>query len=689
MIKEIIKRDGRVVLFEQEKITEAIWKAAKVVGGKDRGRAEFLSDQVVRILEQQFIYKKPTVEEVQDIVEKVLIENGHAKTAKAYILYRQQRTEIRNFQNLMLNSARMVQEYIDEKSWKVKENSNMDFSLQGLNNHIVSAVTSNYWIEKIYPLKIKESHQYGDFHIHDLSLLAPYCCGWNLEDILLKGFRGAPQKVSSRPPKHFRSALGMITNFLYTLQGEAAGAMALSSVDTLLAPFVRHDNLDYRGVKQAVQEFIFNMNVPTRVGFQTPFVNFTLDVTVPETYADQPVIIGGETKQETYKEFQQEIDMINKAFCEVMTEGDAEGRVFTFPIPTYNVTADFFKSPNAQEIMQMTAKYGIPYFANFINSDLDPSDVRSMCCRLRLNLEELIKRGGGLFGAHPLTGSIGVVTINLARIGYKAKDINDFKGRLRSLAELAKDSLLIKRNILEQLTESGLYPYSRYYLKSVKDRFGKYWSNHFNTIGIIGAHESLLNFIGKGIDSPEGHAIAKEILSFLRELLIKFQEETGQLFNLEATPAEGASYRLALADKELYPDIITSGTNICYYTNSTQMPVAFNGDLFDILNNQEQLQTQYTGGTVLHLYAGEKIEDPHSCQKLIQKVFSSYQLPYLSITPTFSICPDHGYLSGEQFNCPHCGANTEIWSRVVGYYRPIQNWNRGKQEEYRSRRAIL
>ena len=683
---KIIKRSGDIVPFDQDKITIAIFKAAKAVGGSDFIRAKELSGQVVAA------YQKnnkgiPTVEEIQDIVEEVLIESGHAKTAKAYILYRQQRTEIRNFQNLMLNSAKMVQEYLGGDDWRINENSNMNYSLQGLNNHIITAVTSKYWLEKVYPQKIREAHQYGDFHIHDLSLLAPYCCGWNLEDILLHGFRGAPQKTSSAPAKHFRAALGQIVNFFYTLQGEAAGAQALSSFDTYLAPFIRYDNLSYRDVEQAMQEFIFNLNVPTRVGFQSPFINITMDVTVPGTLANQPAIIGGQMQKETYGEFQEEMNLLNKAFCKVMMAGDSDGRIFTFPIPTYNVTNDFFENPVIDEIMEMTAKYGIPYFANFINSDLSPEDVRSMCCRLRLDTRELHRRGGGLFGANPMTGSIGVVTINLPRIGYKAKTLEDYMNRLTALAELAKESLLIKRDVLEQLTSKGIYPYSKFYLDSVYQRFGRYWDNHFNTIGIVGMNESILNYTRQDITTPLGQEMAKAIIDHLRKVLVRFQKETGQMFNLEATPAESTAYRLALLDKELYPDIITAGEKEPYYTNSTQLPVDAPLDLFEALGLQDELQTKYTGGTVFHAYLGERLDDLATCKKIIKRILSNYHLPYVSLTPTFSICEDHGYLNGEQFTCPYCQKETEVWSRVVGFYRPVQNWNKGKEEEYKERKV--
>ncbi len=1041
MIEKIIKRDGRVVSFDKEKITEAIFKAAAAVGGGDRDRAVYLTDQVMEIIEDTFTVEYPSVEEVQDIVEKVLIENGHAKTAKAYILYRKQRSEVRNFQHLMLNAEKMVQDYIGGLDWRVKENSNMNFSLQGLNNHIISAVTSRYWLEKVYPDKIREAHRWGDLHIHDLGLLAPYCCGWNLEDILLNGFRGAPQKVTSKPPNHLKTALGQVVNFFYTLQGEcyaedtqvltdtgwkffyelngkdkvytlnnetnkielqrpvqffaydydgemyhfhnnrvnllvtpnhnmvvdqyspyngvryfrkivkaknfnpnlhfipkqgewqgervdffvlpgievkqyrnygssyvtvkkkekkikmddwlaflgfwlaegstylqkrnranrnktyyeyqvrihqnagttaeefeevlqrlpftyskkqfndkieyciwdkqlfsylrklgkagekkmscelkqlekrqlkilfdwmmkgdgyesngnliyytksraladdvqdivmklgyaasiykkqkehfcwygvsisrnkrnfvcngvekkhykgkvycvevpnhtlyvrrkdkpawcgnSAGAQALANFDTYLAPFIRYDGLDYKGVKQAMQEFIFNLNVPTRVGFQTPFINITLDVNPSPALADQPVVVGGLVREETYGQFQEEMDLLNRAFCEVMMEGDAEGRVFTFPIPTYNVSGDFFQNPVTEEIMAMTAKYGIPYFANFINSDLSPEDVRSMCCRLRLDNRELKRRGGGLFGANPLTGSIGVVTINLPRLGFKSGHLGEFLERLTGQAELARDSLVIKRDILEQLTSSGLYPYSRYYLRQVYERFGSYWENHFNTIGIIGMNEALENLFGCDITTGEGQEAANIAIDHLRSLLIRFQEETGQMFNLEATPGEGTSYRLALLDRELYPGIAVSGSvEAPFYTNSTQLPVGHTDDIFEALDLQDDLQCKYTGGTVFHAFLGERIEDVEAAKKLLQRVCERYSLPYVSLTPTFSVCRGHGYLPGEQFLCPYCGQEAEVWSRVVGYYRPVQNWNLGKVQEFNERKMF-
>ena len=688
MPEKIIKRDGRVVSFDQERIINAIFKAAKAVGGADRLLAANLSGEVVGILDERFAQKIPTVEDVQDTVEKVLIENGHAKTAKAYILYRRQHEELRDIRNLFLSAENMFNEYLGGQDWKIKENSNMNYSLQGLNNHVISTVTSKYWLEKIYPEEVKEAHLRGDLHIHDLGLLAPYCCGWDLFDLLMHGFAGVAQKVESAPPKHFRTALGQVVNFFFTLQGEAAGAQALANFDTYLAPFIHFDNLSFKEVKQAMQEFVFNINVPTRVGFQTPFVNITMDVTVSPVLADQPVLIGGKYRDQKYREFQKEMDMLNEAFCDVMMEGDARGRTFTFPIPTYNVTEDFhWESSVVEKIMQMTARYGIPYFANFINSDLSPEDVRSMCCRLRLDNRELRNRGGGLFGANPLTGSVGVVTLNMPRIGFLATSEEDFLERTRTLMEAARESLLLKKEVLEKMTNLGLYPYSRHYLRVVKERFGGYWHNHFNTIGLVGVNEAALNFLGVNIGTGEGQQFARKLLQFMRETLLRFQEETDQLFNLEATPAEGTAYRLAKLDKEMYPSIITAGQKEPYYTNSTQLPANFTDDLYEALTLQEPLQTFYTGGTVFHAYLGESLSDTASCKNLLKKMVGNSKIPYVTITPTFSVCMDHGYLTGEQPKCPRCGEETEVWSRVVGFYRPVQNWNKGKQEEYGERKT--
>ncbi|ADQ46928.1 anaerobic ribonucleoside-triphosphate reductase [Caldicellulosiruptor kronotskyensis 2002] len=687
MITKVMKRDGTIVDFDRKKIENAIFKAAKAVGGSDYSIAEKLTDQVIEILEQKFGYSIPHVEDIQDIVEKVLIENGHAKTAKAYILYRKQHQDMREFKNLFLDIENTVDQYIGKMDWRVNENSNMSYSLQGLNNHISTAVISKYWLNKIYPKEVAEAHINGDFHLHDLGVLGVYCCGWDLRDLLLNGFTGVEGKVASKPAKHFRSALGQIVNFFYTLQGEAAGAQAFSNFDTYLAPFIYYDKLTYSDVKQALQEFVFNTNVPTRVGFQSPFTNITLDLVPPSTLKDEPVIIGGQIMDRTYKEFQREMDMFNMAFAEVMMEGDAKGRIFSFPIPTYNITKDFdWDSPVVNKIMEMTAKYGLPYFSNFINSDMKPEDARSMCCRLRLDNRELRKRGGGLFGANPLTGSIGVVTINLPRIGYLSKSEDEYFERLARLMDIAKTSLEIKREVLEDLTKKGLYPYSRFYLRDIYARFGEYWKNHFNTIGIVGMHESLLNFMGVGIDTKEGREFAIKVLDFMRERIIKYQEETGILYNLEATPAEGTSYRLARKDKQMFPDIITSGKDEPFYTNSTQLPVDYTDDIFTALDHQEELQIRYTGGTVLHGFVGEKIDDIEVCKEIVKKIAYNYRIPYYTITPTFSVCPDHGYVAGEYFSCPTCGKECEVYSRVVGYYRPVQCWNKGKQEEFKFRK---
>lgn len=692
MITRIIKRDGREVPFNAEKIVQAIYKAARAVGGHDLTLARKLTDQVIQNYEKNHPTEIiPTVEEIQDTVEKVLIESGHARTAKAYIIYRNQRSEIRNLKSLLLNIGDIVDHYIHNTDWKVRENSNMGYSLQGLNNHIASTVTKKYWLEKIYPQEVRAAHNSGALHIHDLGQLSVYCCGWDISDLLKNGFTGVKGKIQSLPPKHFRSALGQIVNFFYTLQGEAAGAQALSNFDTYLAPFIFYDNLSYREVKQAMQEFIFNLNVPTRVGFQTPFVNITLDLTCPASLKDMPIIIGGQYKNKKYSNFQKEMDMFNQAFCEIMMEGDADGRIFTFPIPTYNITEDLdWNSPMMSAVMEMTMKFGLPYFSNFINSDLDPDDVRSMCCRLRLDNRELRKRGGGLFGANPMTGSIGVVTLNMPRIGYSARNKAEFFEQVSSLMDIARTSLSIKRKLLEQMTDMGLYPYARFYLRQIKETQGAYWANHFNTVGLIGMHEALLNFMGKGIDTPDGQAFAIEVMDFMRQKLQDMQEEEpDMLYNLEATPGEGTTYRLARLDKERFPEIITSGNDEPYYTNSTQLPVDFTEDIFTAFELQNELQTKYTGGTVLHGFVGEAIQDIETTKHLIKKLAHHFNIPYFTLTPTFSICEEHGHLKGEHFTCPYCGNDCEVWSRVVGYYRPVQCWNNGKQEEFKDRKTFV
>lgn len=694
MFKEIRKRDGRIVKFDASKITNAIAKAGMATGEFGRDIAERLTLKVLSLAEEVIKNEIPTVEEIQDVVEEVLIGSPYKKTAKAYILYRDQHTKIREISAKA--NVDLVDQYLEKIDWQVQENSNMTFSLQGLNNYIASEISKVYWLNKIYPPEIRNAHINGDFHIHDLNSLSVYCVGWDLQDLLIEGFRGVPGKAESKPAKHFRSALGQIVNFFYTLQGEAAGAQAFSNFDTLLAPFIRFDNLSYRDVKQALQEFIFNTNVSTRTGFQTPFTNVTLDLTVPQFMKDQPVIIGGKPQSATYGEFQEELDIFNKAFLEVMLEGDAKGRVFTFPIPTYSITKDFdWDNPNIELLWEVTAKYGIPYFSNFINSDMKPEDVRSMCCRLRLNNRELQKRGGGLFGANPLTGSIGVVTINMPRLGYLSKDEDEFFERLEKLMILAKESLEIKRKVLERFTERDLYPYSKFYLREVKKRFGEYWKNHFSTIGLIGMNEACLNLLGVDIGTEEGKDFTIEVLSFMREKLIEFQEETGNIYNLEATPGEGTSYRLARIDKDKYPEIICANEREFrqvsaepFYTNSTQLPVNYTDDIFYALDLQDDIQTMYTGGTVFHIFVGERIQDHSSVRNLVKKVCENYKLPYITITPTFSVCPSHGYIAGEFDICPKCGETTEIYSRVVGYLRPVNQWNKGKQEEFKLRRTF-
>ena len=645
-------------------------------------------------LAQQTINGIPTVEQIQDIVEEILLTSPYRRTAKAYILYREQHAKIREI--AAKASVDLVEQYLKRIDWKVNENSNMTYSLQGLNHYISSEVSKIYWLNKIYPHEIRKAHLNGDFHIHDLNLLAPYCVGWDLYDLLLTGFKGVTGKVESNPARHFRSALGQIVNFFYTLQGEAAGAQAFSNFDTLLAPFIRYDGLDYKEVKQALQEFIFNINVPTRVGFQTPFTNVTMDLNIPEYLKEQTAVVGGELQGLTYGDFQKEVDMFNKAFFEVMIEGDAKGRVFTFPIPTYNITKNFdWENENLEGLWYMAAKYGIPYFANFVNSDMNPEDARSMCCRLRLDTRELRRRGGGLFGANPLTGSIGVVTINMPRIAYLSKDEDNFLEKLEKLMDLAKESLEIKRKVLEKFTENNLYPYSKFYLRHVKKRFDSYWKNHFSTIGLIGMNEACINLLGENIASPAGKKFTLKVLDFMRSLLLQFQEETGNNYNLEATPAEGTSYRLAKIDKAKYPKIVCANEDEYskgaepFYTNSTHLPINYTDDLFEVLEHQNEIQSKYTGGTVLHIFVGEKIDDVGVIKTLIQRICSNYKLPYFTITPTFSICPSHGYLSGEHKRCPKCNNECEVYSRVVGYLRPVKQWNKGKQEEFRIRKTFV
>jgi len=704
MPQKIIKRDGKEVTFEEKKIERAIKNAGGATQEFDGKVAKILAKQVVQIMKTSLKEKiekhVPRVEEIQDIVEKVLMQSRYKKTAKAYILYRAQHAEMRAFATAA--SLGLIDNYLEKLDWQVKENSNMGYSLQGLNNYIFSEVSKTYWLNKIYPREIREAYENGDLHLHDLGTLSIYCVGWDLMDLLTEGFRGVSDKIESAPPKHFRTALGQIVNFMYTLQGEAAGAIAFSNFDTLLAPFIRYDGLTSDEVKQSLQEFVFNMNVPTRVGFQTPFSNITLDLTPSANFKKTKVIIGGKPQNETYSEFQREMDMLNTAFFAVMSEGDAAGRVFTFPIPTVNVTKDFdWDNPNLKGLWEITAKYGVPYFSNFVNSDMKPEDTRSMCCRLRLDLEELDRRGGGLFGANALTGSVGVVTVNLPRLGYLAKGKGKDKGKkifyklLAEQMDIAKESLEIKRKILERFTDANLYPYTKFYLRKIKQSYGEYWKNHFSTIGLVGMNEAALNLIGCDIGHDEGRKFAGEVLDFMRERLVGYQKATGNLYNLEASPAEGTAYRLALRDKKLYPDIIVANEGDLangaqpFYTNSSQLPVNYTDDIIEALDIQDTLQTKYTGGTVIHLFLGERIVDASSVPSLVKKICENYKLPYFTLTPTFSVCSSHGYIAGEKHACPTCNAACEVYSRVVGYLRPVSQWNAGKQEEYKLRDTFI
>ncbi|MDF2880020.1 MAG: anaerobic ribonucleoside-triphosphate reductase [Clostridiaceae bacterium] len=692
---KVVKRNGEVVSFDEIKIRNAIRKAHIAVYPFSNAqnlllKVQVLSNKVIeRLNELSFEKKFPTVEEIQDLVEDVLLDSDR-KVYKAFAVYRSKHAEKRQEKEVVGGVQRIFDQYIGLKDWKTKENSNMAYSLQGLNQYIVAELTEEYWLNKIYPQTIRESHKSGDFHLHDLSLFAPYCCGWSLEDLLREGFCGVEGKTESAPPKHFKPALGQIVNFLYTLQGEAAGAQAFSNFDTLLAPFIKEDNLTYKEVKQAMQEFIFNCNVPTRVGFQTPFINLTMDLTVPENYKNNPILIGGKLLlDKVYGDYQKEMNMLNQAFAEVMLEGDKLGRQFSFPLPTYNLTQNFdWDNPVLDIVFEMTAKYGIPSFCNYINSELSPEDATSMCCRLRLDRRELKKRGGGgLFGSAPLTGSTGVVTINMPRLGYVSKNEEDFFARLRYLMDLAKESLMIKRKILEHNTEIGLYPYAKFYLKNTYARHGSYWANHFSTIGLNGMNECLMNFFGKEttMATKEGIAFTTKVLDYMRDVLQEYQEEEGNvMFNLEATPAEGTAYKLALKDKKIYPNIISQGTDEPYYTNSTQLPVNLTDDLFDALDLQEELQTKYTGGTTFHGYLGQRIEKD-TCKALVRKIAENYRIPYFTISPTYSVCPEHGYIKGENFTCPICGKESEVWARVVGFNRPVKQWNKGKREEFKDR----
>ena len=690
MYNYIKKRDGRKVKFNDRKIMSAIERAGLETGEFAEAEADKLTKKVLARAEKELTEKVPGVEQVQDIVEEVLLSSRYKKTAKAYIIYRDQHKKLREITDAA--HLDLMDQYLSRLDWRVNENSNMGYSLQGLNNYIASEVSKTYWLNKVYTPEIGRLHRSGDMHIHDLNLLSVYCVGWDLQDLLRSGFTGVQNKISSKPAKHFRAILGQVVNFFYTLQGEAAGAQAFSNFDTLLAPFIKYDKLSYDEVKQSLQEFVFNVNVPTRVGFQTPFTNITLDLECPSYMKGQPVVIGGELQDTNYGDHQEEMNMFNRALLEVLTEGDASGRVFTFPIPTYNITKDFnWDNPVIENLWEASAKYGIPYFSNFVNSDMSPEDARSMCCRLRIDNRQLEYRGGGLFGSNPMTGSVGVVTINLPRLALKSKDETEFRKGLDYLMEKAKESLEVKRKTLEVLTDKNLYPYTKFYLRDIKKRFGVYWKNHFSTIGLIGMNEAALNLLGADIGSDTGREFAERTLDYMRNRLVEFQKETGNNYNLEATPAEGTTYRLARIDKADFPETahfangIGAAVEHPFYTNSTHLPVNYTDDLFELLDLQDELQTKYTGGTVIHFFLGERMANAKTLKGLVKKICDNYRLPYFTFSPSFSICRNHGYLLGEQAHCPKCNELCEVYSRVVGFLRPVEQWNKGKQAEFAMR----
>jgi ribonucleoside-triphosphate reductase len=679
-ISRIKKRDGQIADFVQDKITKAIYNAMEANGMPDQQAAQKISDIVTYVLEDKWGgYTIPSVEQIQDIVEMVLMKQGYHDIAKSYILYRERHKDIREARKIGLNLERLIKDYIEDVDWKIRENSNEGvMSFSGLNARVSGEVLSNFALNQLYSENIKEAHLAGQFHIHDLSYpIVGYCAGWSLENLLRKGFGHVPNQVHSFPARHLETATLHMVNFIGTMQGEFAGAQAFSSVDTLLAPFVRADNLDYEDVKQDIQKLIFGLNVPSRWGWQTPFSNLTFDLNVPADMKDKAAIVGGKEINSTYGEYQSEMDMINRAFLELMIEGDQSGRVFTFPIPTYNLSRDFdWDSPISDLLFTVTAKYGIPYFQNYIGTNLDPGDIRAMCCRLNLDQRELMRRPGNIWGPGDSTGSIGVVTINLNRVGYEASTREEFFNQLRHLMTLAKESLETKREVINNMLSKGLVPYTMVYLG--------HFDNHFSTIGLCGMNEACLNFLGQEIGTPEGKAFAIEVLEFMRSTIQEFQEETGNLYNLEATPAESTSYRLARLDKQRYNSIITSGTDkYPFLTNSSQLNVDATRDVFEAIEHQVDLQPLYTGGTIFHAFLPEPI-DKVTCKKLVQKIAQT-KLPYFSITPTFSVCRNHGYLAGEVSECPDCDSPTEVYSRIVGYLRPVATWNDGKKQEYKER----
>ena len=683
---QVIKRDGEIAEFNLGKITEAIKKAFKATK-KDYNNEilELLSLRVTADFQNKMKDGRISVEQIQDSAEHVLEETGYTDVAKAYILYRKQRERIRNMKNTILDYKDVVNSYVKVEDWRVKENSTVTYSVGGLILSNSGAITANYWLSEIYDTEIAEAHRSGDLHLHDLSMLTGYCAGWSLKQLIMEGLGGIPGKITSSPARHLSVLCNQMVNFLGIMQNEWAGAQAFSSFDTYLAPFVRTDRLDYPAVKKCIESFIYGVNTPSRWGTQAPFSNITLDWTVPDDMAHMPAIVGGKEMDFTYGDCKAEMDMINRAFIETMIEGDANGRGFQYPIPTYSITKDFDWSDNLNNrlLFEMTAKYGTPYFSNYINSDMQPSDVRSMCCRLRLDLRELRKKTGGFFGSGESTGSVGVVTINIPRIAYLAKDEDDFYERLDHMMDIAARSLKIKREVITKLLDGGLYPYTKRYLGT--------FENHFSTIGLIGMNEACLNarWIRKDLVSPEAQRFTKNVLNHMRDRLVIYQEEYGDLYNLEATPAESTTYRLARHDKEKYPDIITAGCEkdgTPYYTNSSHLPVSYTADVFDALDIQDELQTLYTSGTVFHAFLGEKLPDWKAAAKLVRTIAENYKLPYYTLSPTYSICREHGYLNGEHFTCPVCGEKAEVYSRITGYYRPVQNWNDGKTQEYKERK---
>lgn len=682
---QVIKRDGQVVNFDLSKINVAITKAFDATNTQyNQDIIDLLALKVTADYQKKIIDNKVTVENIQDSVESVLIEAGYADVAKAYILYRKQRQKIRNLNTTVLDYKELVDNYVHINDWRVKENSTVTYSVGGLILSNSGAITANYWLSEIYDDEIGKAHKSGDIHIHDLSMLTGYCAGWSLKQLIMEGLGGIPGKITSSPASHLSTLCNQMVNFIGIMQNEWAGAQAFSSFDTYLAPFVKVDNLTQKEVKQCIQSFVYGVNTPSRWGTQAPFSNITLDWTVPNDLAELPALVGGKEMDFTYGDCKTEMDMVNKAFIEIMIEGDANGRGFQYPIPTYSITKDFdwSETENNKLLFEMTSKYGTPYFSNYINSDMEPSDVRSMCCRLRLDLRELRKKSGGFFGSGESTGSVGVVTINLPRIAYLATDEQDFYKRLDKIMDISARSLKTKRTVITKLLDAGLYPYTKHYLGT--------FSNHFSTIGLIGMNEVGLNanWLKKDLTHAETQEFAKEVLNHMRNRLSDYQEEYGDLYNLEATPAESTTYRLAKHDVEKYPDIITAAKpgETPYYTNSSHLPVGYTADIFDALAVQDDLQTLYTSGTVFHAFLGEKLPDWKSAANLVRKIAENFKLPYYTLSPTYSVCAEHGYIPGEHFDCPTCGKPAEVYSRITGYYRPVRNWNDGKAQEFKDRK---